>query len=124
MCRSMAVEMDKSNIIFWTEDEMEQLIDLWNNQGRSSSEIGLILGKTPKAIISKIKRLRRRGVELVQQTRWGVRKKQPVNEDKGYRKCLRCRGLFLSKHKLNRICRDCNTINKGINEASIMRLLK
>lgn len=126
-CRFMGsdtMKKDVSKPVFWTEDETEQLISYWNDQGKSSGEIGLLLGKTSMSIIAKIHRLRKRGVELIKQTRWGVREKQPVNEDKKYRKCLLCQETFLSRHRFNKVCLSCALINKEVYEDSIMRVLK
>jgi len=114
---------NKSTVTNWTEEETTQLIDYWNNQGKSSGEIGTILGKTPKSVVSKIKRLRMRGVSLAYQTRWGIRKERAVDKDKEYRKCLKCRNSFLSEHKLNRLCGKCTLTNAGVHDASILRVL-
>ena len=116
--------MDKQNTAFWTEDETEQLIEYWNGQGKSSQEVGIILGKTPGSVISKIRRLRRQGVKIAHRTRWGIRKEQPLNKDQEYRKCLKCRKPFISNHCLNRVCKRCTLVNAGVYEASIMRVLK
>ena len=118
------LKKNKPDTIFWTEVEIELLINYWNEQGKSSGEIAIILGKTSMSIVSKINRLRKQGMELLHQTRWGVRERQPINKNKKDRKCLRCQEIFLSKHRFNKICRDCALVNAGVYEASIMRVLK
>ncbi len=90
-------------------------MDLWNIQHKSSGQIGEILCKTPKAVISKIKRLRRTGVKMERQ-----REKATLNEDEKERKCLRCRKDFLSKSRFNKICPKCTEGNAGIHDRAIM----
>ncbi|MBO6755443.1 MAG: HTH domain-containing protein [Roseibium sp.] len=47
----------------WSQEEVVYLIDCWN-KGHSSSQIAKELGRTRVAIVGKIDRLRRKGIEL------------------------------------------------------------
>ncbi len=103
----------------WTESEVDQLIIYWNKENKRSPEIGKLLNKTPPAVISKIKLLRRKGVDLVQKNRWGETDASKCRDLKE-RICLKCQNPFLSHSPFNRICRPCKQTNDQVHSSSIM----
>ena len=103
---------------FWTTSNIDQLLDLWNVQRKSSSEIAKILHITPVAVIAKLGRLRKSGVVVLHN-----RKKIIQNEDRKVRRCLRCRKDFLSESRFIRICKKCKVRNAEICEGAIRKFL-
>lgn len=85
----------------WPEGSAEALIRLWNG-GLSASQVARRLGKTVRAVESKLRKLRTAGHRL--ETR---RPATPRRAGSAPRKCLYCGEIFASTHVGNRLCPTC-----------------
>ena len=104
----------------WTEEDIKMLIHYWNTEEKTGTAIGLLLGRSRGSIISKVRRLRRYGVDM--RTRSGRERKK--NRDKELRKCLKCQEDFLSESPFNRICTNCASVNSNIHDRAVMHSTK
>lgn len=85
----------------WPAGRAEALIRLWNC-GLVTAEIAARLGVTPRAVDSKVRKLRVAGYRLAAR-----RPRCPRTIRRARRKCLHCGALFPSSHIGNRICGTC-----------------
>ncbi len=85
----------------WPAGSAEDLIRLWN-EGCSAAEAAARLGLSPRAVESKVRKLRVAGHHLA--TRRGGR---PRRAQRAARRCLYCGDMFPSSHIGNRICPGC-----------------
>jgi len=81
--------------------ETERLIALWNGGG-TAAQVAATLGKSVRAVESKVRKLRVAGHRLS-----GRRQAVPRITRVVTRRCLHCGHPFPSEHIGNRICRDC-----------------
>jgi hypothetical protein len=92
----------------WTEDEDEALLAAINN-GQSLDVFGESIGRTGRAVRSRIQYLRMMSdpKSKIAQTRTVFTK----------RKCLRCGSEFKSTGSMNRLCLKCRNIRTGLPSA-------
>ncbi len=85
----------------WTTARVETLVVSWN-AGRSAADIAKQLAVSPRAVESKLHKLRAAGRDLVRR-RAGPAK--PAGRAR--RRCLHCGEMFASDHPGNRLCPVC-----------------
>lgn len=111
----------------WSNEELLTCIRM-SEAGRSNTEIAVTIGRTPKAVRSKMSEINRVRVSIhwKEEDEDGDGQRQPsctsmksratlssAASSPAKRKCLRCGKLFHSAHAGNRLCVSCAAANRS-----------
>lgn len=98
---SLTIRKRASNGSFWSETEIDILVERWK-QGMRMGEIAALLGRSKKSVVVKASRL-----GLTRRSYLNETHIQRAKRDGKTRSCLSCRARFYSEGPGNRVCAKC-----------------